>query len=80
MSEKEKIHSFLHCGQCLREKPRGVSPAEHARIQAGLTATGIQVWCNRHRMEVGHFTPDELAALIANGPSCDCCPGGRHRS
>lgn len=74
----ERIHTYFHCAQCLKEKPVNQTPREHARVQAGLTDSGIQIWCNRHRRQVAHFTPEQLMALLVSGPSCDCCPEGRH--
>jgi len=50
-----EIGAYLHCKKCLEEIPDGVSPMEWSRTQAGWTAKGIQVWCNRHDLNVIHM-------------------------
>lgn len=77
MSEKQIVR-YMHCAECERERPVNKSQGEFARLEVGLTETGIQVWCRRHRREVAAFTPEDIAALISNMPPCDCCPGGKH--
>ena len=54
LSCKNKIQMFLHCGLCLSEKPNGVSPKDYARLAVGWTKDGLQVWCNRHNVNVMH--------------------------
>lgn len=49
------IKAYMHCGKCLEEKPADQSPKEWARIQVGFTKRGIQVWCNRHEINVMHM-------------------------
>jgi hypothetical protein len=53
--ETNEIQMYLHCAQCLREKPPNVSPQEWARVQAGWTTQGIQIWCVRHDKNVMHM-------------------------
>ena len=49
-----RIEMFLNCGQCVKEAAQhGVSPAIYARLQVGWTGTGIQVYCDRHKVNVG---------------------------
>ena len=47
-----EIRSFMHCGMCLDERPEGVSPMDWSRTQTGWTWNGLQVWCNRHNVNV----------------------------
>lgn len=54
MNENE-IVMYFHCKQCLESLPAGVSPKDHARIQAGWTNKGIQVWCSRHDIGIVHL-------------------------
>ena len=51
-----EIHAFIHCGKCLEERPAGITPAEWARTQTGYTATGFQVWCTRHDVNIDSVT------------------------
>jgi hypothetical protein len=56
MIENENmIKMYLHCALCLQEIPEGVSPKEWSKVQAGWTVRGIQVWCNRHNVNVLHM-------------------------
>lgn len=72
------VRLFAHCRNCNPQKPRNQSPSEWARIDAGITATGLLVWCKRCRMAIAHFTPETLATMLASEPRCECCPGGVH--
>lgn len=55
------IEMYLHCARCLRELPAGVSPMEYARTQTGFTKDGaLQVWCNRHNVNVGLITVERI--------------------
>lgn len=75
---KLRIELFVHCVNCHAKKPVNQTPSEWARLDAGLTTEGFQVWCKRCRMEVVHFTPGGLQHLLEQQPTCDCCPGGKH--
>jgi hypothetical protein len=46
---------YLHCGRCLDERPDGESPRDWARLSVGYTPIGVQVWCNRHDLNVVHI-------------------------
>jgi hypothetical protein len=51
-----EIESFTHCKRCVDEMPAGHSPASWARLSVGVTKTGaIQVWCERHGLNVVRF-------------------------
>lgn len=49
-----EIKIFFHCQLCVKEKPHDVSPKEYARLEAGFTKLGFQVWCIRHNCNVLH--------------------------
>jgi hypothetical protein len=55
ISSKNKILSYHHCSLCLAELPRDESPASYARYQTGFTKIGLQVWCNRHEVNIMHI-------------------------
>ena len=55
IEETNKIGMYFHCALCLAEKPANQSPKEWARAQAGFTERGIQVWCNRHDVNILHM-------------------------
>ena len=43
-----EIVMFFHCAKCLNEMPPDISPRDWARLEAGWTEVGFQVWCKRH--------------------------------
>lgn len=49
------IKMFFHCRKCVSSIPAGESPASHARLSVGFTKEGLQVWCERHDMNVAHI-------------------------
>lgn len=53
-SNTNQIILFLHCGLCVKEKPRGISPRDWSQLEVGWTPHGIQVWCRRHECNVCH--------------------------
>ena len=53
--QENNISLYLHCGLCMKEKPAGLSPAEWSDTQAGWTKEGIQIWCNRHEVNILHI-------------------------
>ena len=67
-----EISAYIHCGQCLAEWKADPainttqSPADYARMQAGLTKTGIQIVCTRHNVNVSHMT---LTAVVDPSPA-----------
>ncbi len=53
-SAKMNITAFMHCGKCLKQLPKGVSPSDYADLEVGWTKEGFQVWCKRHQCNVCH--------------------------
>lgn len=53
-----EISGFWHCGKCLAEKPGDISPRDYAKLEAGLTPLGFQLWCVRHECNVVHVSFD----------------------
>lgn len=47
-----RIQAYMHCKRCLAELPPDESPQSYARLQAGWTPEGWQLWCVRHNMNV----------------------------
>jgi hypothetical protein len=46
---------YLHCRQCMQEKPDGISPADWSKLDVGSTPIGFQVWCRRCEANVLHI-------------------------
>lgn len=47
--------TYIHCGLCLDELPTpGESPKSYSRLGVSFTKSGMQVWCNRHEVNVCH--------------------------
>lgn len=70
---KNEIKMYLHCAKCLHELPAGVSPADYAKVNVGITNDGIQIWCIRHDCNVALLTKDDIAEL--KDVPCACCGG-----
>lgn len=49
-----EIQSFMHCGECIKELPRGMSPRDYTAIECGWTPLGFQIWCKRHELNMLH--------------------------
>lgn len=66
-----EISTFLHCRECVDERPESMSPREYTNLECGLTETGFAIQCIRHKHTVMSFTPTSLASLLhaqsANG-------------
>lgn len=54
ISTELQIQLYMHCGECLYEKPKGISAREFAQLELGWTEIGLQVWCKRHEINVMH--------------------------
>jgi len=52
---KEQIVRYFHCSKCIDEIPYEESPATWARLNVGFTKQGMQVWCQRHDLNVIHL-------------------------
>ena len=52
MEVQNSIGAYIHCKKCLEELPQDQSPAEFARTQTGWTKEGLQIWCNRHDLNI----------------------------
>lgn len=52
-----EIRAYMHCALCLQEVQSNgdMAPRDYARLSVGLTAVGIQVWCERHQSNVLHI-------------------------
>lgn len=68
---KLEITAYIHCHKCLAELPLGTSPKEWSRTQTGLTPTGVQVWCNRHEINVMNLDVDVTERGNATTPKHD---------
>ena len=63
-TKESDIVSFFHCATCLPTIPKDVAPKDFARQQAGWTAYGMQVWCNRCDKEIIAIDFDKVAELL----------------
>jgi hypothetical protein len=54
MVAKNEIEGFFHCANCMKDKPRNISPRDWSRLEAGWTELGFQVWCKRCEMNIIH--------------------------
>lgn len=71
ISNSKEIKAYMHCALCVDEfkagKAPGKSPATYARLSVGWTPAGLQVWCERHGVNVlhvdfeGHTHPANLS-------------------
>lgn len=59
-SIKNQIKLNLHCAKCLKEIPQGISPRDWSKLSIGQTEKGIQIWCNRHNINVDLVTIETL--------------------
>lgn len=52
-----QVALFIHCRECMKEKPSDQSPKEWMRLEVGQTESGgLQVRCVRHDLNVALFT------------------------
>ena len=70
--ESPNIRRYLTCLKCHESKPVNQSMAEYARLNVGITTTGFEVWCTRHRMSVAHVSLETLEKWIEHPPGCGC--------
>lgn len=68
-SPDNEIAMFMHCSMCLNEWKGqggvGESPKTYSRLSVGWTPKGMQVWCDRHEVNVLHVD-FEGAKHVAN--------------
>jgi hypothetical protein len=78
-----EITSYMHCANCMGDKPSDISPADWARTQAGFTPIGLQVWCNRCDCNICHidFEGTKVATLLKSWmiKAQFCRPGSAYR-
>lgn len=57
MSESNDLNigAYLHCGECLKERPDDITPQDWGSLEVGWTEVGLQVWCKRHKCNVLHI-------------------------
>lgn len=65
MSKEAGAMAYMHCAQCGREKPPGVSMEGWARLSVFLHGDGVYVWCRRHDRSVTLLTPETLGQMMA---------------
>lgn len=75
MKNESEAHTWMNCKQCLESVPHGESPSTWARLNVGLTDTGIEIWCVRHDHVVARLDFDELVHRALH-PECDECAQG----
>ena len=58
-----EIVQYLHCKLCieelegiLRRTGQPTSPQTYSRYSGGFSAIGVQLWCNRHQVNVAHVS------------------------
>lgn len=87
----KSIVRVVHCRICMTERPADVPPVEYARLSVGLTPIGLQVWCDRHDVNVAHFDfdgrPTRVNSTLAGTgfqtirtsdiPPCEMCARGK---
>lgn len=49
-------YAYIHCGQCLDERPADQTAEQWARLSFAYTPGGFQVWCTRHDRAVDTVT------------------------
>jgi hypothetical protein len=49
------ISAYFHCTNCLDNRPKGTSPAEWVRLEAGFTKDGLQIRCQRCDLNICHI-------------------------
>lgn len=63
-----QIKTYCHCALCIKECHGKVAPVDYARLSIGWTVLGLQVWCERHKVNVvnidfeGHKHPANTSA------------------
>lgn len=50
-----EIRDYLYCAKCDDSCPSTETLKNWQRLSIGLTSYGLQVWCDRHNVNVLHF-------------------------
>lgn len=68
---ENQIEMYLHCGECVKDKPDFISPSDYQNISVGLVDDGqaIQIWCKNHEMNMAIFPLEKPI----DDAKCDCC-------
>jgi len=63
-----KIGSYIHCGLCLDELPsnESESASSYSQYSVGFTEQGLQVWCDRHNVNIMHIDFDGNSTDLCN--------------
>ena len=68
VSLNNEIENYMHCRKCVEEAmEKGVSPREYSDYEVGSTMKGVQVWCNRHHVNIAHIKLENF-----NPEQCTC--------
>lgn len=69
------IVMFMHCEDCIKEKPENVSPAEYANFEVGIAKNRkLVIYCKRHERIAGEFTlknPPAIGPCQCGNPDCN---------
>ena len=70
------IYRYIHCGRCLDDIPKGMSPRDYVNNEVGILPNGdIQVWCIRHEMNVVIFDIENHEMYVnVDEYEPECCP------
>jgi len=49
------IGLFMHCANCLKDKPADIAARDWVKIEAGWTRRGLQLWCRRCEINILHI-------------------------
>jgi hypothetical protein len=74
MRPTNDIQFYFHCKKCINERPAKISMSKFSTISVGITFSGqIQIWCNRHQMEIANFSNvHELRQGIGECKCAEC--------
>ena len=76
MATMNDVIAYIHCRNCVSDKPEDLSPREFIHIEAGITKENVLVVnCVRCEKIVGTFTlrNDLVNNLNLRSESCECC-------
>ena len=67
---------YIHCKQCVEQKPRDMSTEKYARLNVSIEPGGLLIACMRHKKPVVLMTPEQLKEWMKIPPACDMCAKG----